>query len=252
MGDTTTLSGKQDFSKAALVGDVLKHRLAEHQRRELARMNRDRKARRDDARDQDDDLAVAQTAVLATTGQIAAFRTELDTYDSAVVEALLENEEALRIARQARDDILMRAYVLPDGRRVFRTEDGQRVFDEHGADVTAEISPEEIDPSLTSWEKFQDADQSVQDLEAERQDLLDFQQRVDDARQRLDEGGLTADDLDEMRAELEADMPDAVRARIDPDAPAPNTPDPTDPAPNGHALDLDAMRQGLAAATSGL
>ncbi|MBB4267911.1 hypothetical protein [Roseospira visakhapatnamensis] len=249
MGEITTCDGKEQFSKAAFIGDALKRRLAEHHRQEQARLHRKRKARREDAREQDDDFAVAQAVILATTEQIAAFSAALDAYDAAVVDALLENEEALNAARQAREEILMQAHVLPDGRRVFRTEDGLHVFDEHGVDVTAEVSPEEIDPSRPTWEKFEEADRSVNDLESERQDLLDFQDRVDEARERLGEGGLTTDDLDDMREALEADMPEAVRIRIDPDAPAPDGPD---PVPKEQSLDLDAMGQDLAALTSGL
>ena len=45
------------------------------------------------------------------------------------------------------------AYLLPDGRRVFKTEDGSRVFDEHSIEVT-DFDPETIEDWRPRREAF--------------------------------------------------------------------------------------------------
>lgn len=51
----------------------------------------------------------------------------------------MENQVFLDAVRERLDVVLSRAHVLEDGRRVFKTEDGSQVFDEHGAEVDAEV-----------------------------------------------------------------------------------------------------------------
>ncbi len=63
-------------------------------------------------------------------------RYELDQYDAAIVDALIDNEHALEEAGKHRDKLEANAFELPDGRKVFKTEDGQRVFNANGAQVS--------------------------------------------------------------------------------------------------------------------
>jgi hypothetical protein len=82
------------------------------------------------------------------------------------------------------------AYVLPDGRHLFNTNDGQRVFGESGA----QLKREELDPGLVGdklpkWEAMKPQLDARHDLEQERGKLLEFQAKVDKARE---ESGRTA------------------------------------------------------------
>ncbi len=87
--------------------------------------------------------------VMATDTELADFNVTLDAYDAATVDALMENEEHLKAVRQELKILLDQAYVLPDGRRVFKTEDGTRVFDEQGVEV------KDIDPdAIEDWRPY--------------------------------------------------------------------------------------------------
>lgn len=90
---------------------------------------------------------------MATPTQVEEFEIKLDSYDEAIVTALMENQELLDAVRNEITAMLSQAYVLEDGRRVFKTEDGTQVFDEFGTEVQAdEVDPLQIDDSLPTWE----------------------------------------------------------------------------------------------------
>lgn len=156
------------------------------------------------------DLVVA---VLASDTAIASFTVKLDSYDAATVEALMENEQQLERVQEQLRIMLDKAYVLPDGRRVFKTEDGARVFDEHGQEVK-DFNPDEIEDWRPRWEVLQELRQSQQDLTDERDQLHEYQNLLDETRERLDDEGLTKDELDELEKRLEDNMPDAVKRKL--------------------------------------
>lgn len=252
MEATVSESWKDVFTRAAM-----------HRRERMERFQQEqerRKQQKEARQDKEDEIAedidfVASTVALATGQQISAFSKRLDAYDTALVEALEANEQALQRSRENVDEMLSRAYELEDGRRVFRTEDGQQVIDEFGAEVGADvIHPDEIDPTRPTWDEFDAAQGEWTGLQQERTELLEFQEQVDAARERLDEDGLTADELDELRTSLEERMPEAVRQRVDPEyAPAPQPAQQPAPAGNaGSGIDLEALRRGVTAATAGL
>ncbi|MVA97967.1 hypothetical protein GN330_12000 [Nitratireductor sp. CAU 1489] len=180
------------------------HQLAEKERRE-------RKEQMEGEAAEFMDFAMA----MITIDEANEFRIELDTYDAATIAALQENERQLIHTREEMDRLLAKAHVLPDGRRVFKTDDGLRVFDEHGEELFGDvIAPGEIDDRRPRWEKFETQWQRLESLEHERTDILDYQQKLDDARERLDEGNLTRGEYEQLREGLKADMPGAVRAQI--------------------------------------
>lgn len=199
------------------------NRLAQQRRHfeldQTEQLERRRKTEAD--RDNDDGLVDLALGFLLTP-EIQRLSLRIDRYQSATVEALQRNEEALAAANARLEALLDNAFVLPDGRRVFRTEDGSRVFDEHGnALAEDEIDPDMIPEGRTTWEDYQTEVEEHERLRQERQDLLDYQDRLDDARERLEEGGLTDDELDDIAEDLEDLMPAAVRDQLrasDPDA----------------------------------
>lgn len=243
-------SWKEEFAQAAALSRSRNYRLEEERHYEQMRRRHEEKIRQDDEREQSDDLdALMQQAMLATQEQITEFRGKLDRYDATVIELLMENEQAQEQTRASIDGMLAQAHTLPDGTRVFATEDGEQVFDEHGAEVTDTVAPEEIDPTRPHWEGYRDAVARGVALESERGELLEFQEQLDETRARLDEEGPTSEDLNEMRNALDAEMPEELRIRLRGSAPA-GEPQPEADRQPDRRPDMTALRQGLSAVGS--
>jgi hypothetical protein len=151
----------------------------------------------------------------ATEAQIASFYECLTHYDTAVVEALMENEHALDETSGKLTEMRAQAYALPDGRKVFATIDGQHVFDEHGAAVGRDtLDPDAIGEGKPCWESFKTQLDARTRLEQERGALLEFQSRADKAREKAGEEGISGKELDAIGAELDQAMPEAVRRKL--------------------------------------
>ncbi|MCB1392913.1 MAG: hypothetical protein KDJ71_06815 [Nitrobacter sp.] len=216
-------SWKEEFALAAAMRreDILF-------REKLERFEKQRQQRREGERER----AEQQTAeildtieiVLATREAVAEFRVQLDEYDTATVGALIENQEAIDAVRARIDAMLEEAHVLPDGRRVFKTKDGTRVFDEYGKEVATKIvDPDAIDERHPTWEAFKAETDAKAKLEEDRQQLFEYQAKLDEARERLDKGEITKDELEELKSGLAEDMPDAAREKLGLDQPRANS-----------------------------
>lgn len=183
--------------------------LTRHNDQERLRRERKAEVREEDA----EALDFAVAAITAT--EIATFHGELALYDTATVTALQENTLALEHVQEKLDPFLGKAHVLPDGRRVFKTEDGLRVFDEYGDELDAQtINPDEIGDDRPYWEKVEPLVMEQKFLMEQRAELFDYQGKLDNARERLDAGDLSREEFDALREDLKADMPNAVRAQI--------------------------------------
>ena len=152
---------------------------------------------------------------MASEMQIQEFEVKLDRYEAVTVAALIENQERLDAVNAQMLALLDQAYVMDDGRRVFRTKDGTQVFDEFGEEVLSD----EIDPAMISdehpyWEDYQPVFSEQQSLMVERDELLAYQQRLDDARDRVADGEISEADLADLDAELADLAPPAVRAQL--------------------------------------
>jgi len=177
-----------------------------------AKDEQERKEKQEERAEKTDlDLATAVEMTIAAEVQIEAFHEKLDKYDEATVRALMENQEALELVREQMGRLLDRAHVLEDGRRVFKTEDGLRVFDEFGTELDREtIDPNTIDDNAPRWEAYQPLMLEEARLEAQRESLIEFQSKLDDARERSSQEDFTVEELESLEAELEADMPPSV------------------------------------------
>lgn len=210
-------SYRQEFAKRAEW-----RRESERRLDQIAQKEKDRKEDREN--DAAHDEALLDTAMIAMAAEtdIADFTAELDAYDAATVEALMENEAQLKAVRQELKILLDQAYVLPDGRRVFKTEDGARVLDEHGIEVK-DVDPDSIEDWRPYWEKYQNPFERKADLVRQREDILEFQKLTDDVDAEIAEarenGGMTRERLDELRQKLADEAPDAVKAKMAKDAP---------------------------------
>lgn len=188
---------------------------AQHQQRWFIKAREDNQRREKAADKLDDDLAaLASEVILATQAQIAAFETKLDKYDEATVQALMENQEKLDAINARIEAMLDQAHVMEDGRRVFRTEDGQQVFDEGGVEVSSnELDPDTINPSAPTWEAFSEVKAEQARLEAERDEIHEYQEKLDAAREQIADGEISEADLEALDAELIDAMPTAVQAQ---------------------------------------
>lgn len=184
-------SWKEEFALAAALKreDMLhRERMAvmqtqSHQRIDEARLRQQRLER---------EVAAIQTA-FAPPAQIAEFKTRLDRYDTKTVEALMYNQQAIDIVQERIDVMLGKAEVLPDGRRVFKTIDGRKVFDQHGQELGADvIDPMSIDDKKPKWEAYRDSKLEKVSLMEERGQLLDYQGKFDNRPRSPDgrDGGL--------------------------------------------------------------
>lgn len=139
------------------------------------------------------------------------FQRELDRLDHASFEALRENEDQLRKAREDLRRIQERAYeiTMPDGTvaRVYR--DGDKVRTETGAAVDPNIvRPEDIGSGFSTWQERVGAQKGVSDLEARREAIQAYRTKLGEAREKHASDGLTVEELDALKAS----RPDDVRA----------------------------------------
>jgi len=160
----------------------------------------------------EEDFEVLTNAItVATNLEVTQFHAKLDKYDTAIVTALMENQEQLDLINLKILQMLEKAYVLEDGRKVFKTQDGTQVFDEHGAELLNEdFDPTLIPDSKPTWEEYSSAVQVRDSLNQERAEILEYQQKVDEARIKSSEEGFTTQELEELDQMLEDEMPKSL------------------------------------------
>lgn len=182
---------------------ALDQREDEHRRREKIKLRKEEEERK------------LEEAIIASTAQLATFNEHLDDYDTATVHALMDNQHALDLVFKQREEMEAGAFRLPDGRMVFKTEDGQRVFDQHGAQLGPEtVHPDAIPDSAPTWEAKLQNKAEADKLLRERDQLHDYQKHLDEAREAAGKDGVTAGALAKMDDDLRRAMPDAVKARL--------------------------------------
>ncbi|WP_299500465.1 hypothetical protein [uncultured Roseobacter sp.] len=154
-------------------------------------------------------------------------------HHNATIEALLENQELLDAVQLRMDHLLSEAYILPDGRRVFKSEDGLRVEDEFGAVVPAsELDPNSIEDYRPSLEVWESAWEERQALNKQREELIAYQNKLDQAQILIDQGGLSDEDFADLDDLMINNVPDAVRSRLPSAEPA-------------HRTDLEVINQDM-------
>ena len=213
------------------------------------------KARRDQERkeelaDQMDDefLSLATDVIMATQAQIKQFNTRLDSYeakidayeanlnayDTAIIKALNENQTKLDEVDKRLNKVEARlqgmrdhAYVIEDGRRVFKFKDGARVIDEFGGNVTRDevdfdlvsghhadtylgdmaIRRNMLDTRAALSEDRNNLYQAQDELDAARDNLAEARGKLHAAREGIENEGLTVGEIEELEADLLDAMP---------------------------------------------
>ncbi len=193
-------------------------------------------------------LSLATEAVIATEVQIQEFEARLDlyetrlkvydarleAYETAVMRALIENGEQLELIEKqmAANDaeiekLLSQAYIHEDGRRLFKSENGSFVIDEHKnhvgkdeVDYDLVVGPTAETYSIKHAEKQNLAERYKIQTE-EGRELLRVQGQLDDAkeksrqfggnldaaRSRIEEGDMTVDEIEGFDADLGSGFP---------------------------------------------
>lgn len=193
---------------------------------EVAARDRDRDRRKDrDAVDNDDTIVELAVFALASQEQLVAFDNRLDAYEAKIIAEMLRNDERLAEIRRQRAEMIEQAYVGPDGRRMFKSEDGLRVFDEFGS----EISPDEVDPKLIPdglvAAEVVLANYAEDGQLIERNGVLaEGLEKTALAKERAHQPGTTSEDLDAILGDVEGDMAiifDGPHSEPQPDVPEP-------------------------------
>ncbi|MEL7444256.1 MAG: hypothetical protein AAGK02_00390 [Pseudomonadota bacterium] len=146
--------------------------------------------------------------------------TRLADHQSAVIRALQENQDKLDASELALDALREQAYVHKDGRRIFKSQDGEWVIDETGLRLSPlEIDPDQIEDFRPSAETWLDALDAHRDLQEERDALIEYQTDLDEAEVLMRRGGLTEAEASELDDLLQG-APTAVRRHLPKSDPA--------------------------------
>ncbi|MFA6965242.1 hypothetical protein [Bosea sp. (in: a-proteobacteria)] len=207
--------------KSARLEFALRAQITSEQRQRLmmemgARLNAERnQAENEKRRREDAEFFAAMEAVLAPAHKIEQFNIKLDRYETATVQALMDNELDTLAVRKEIEVMLLKAHTLEDGRRVFKTEDGMRVFDEHGAELkAADVAPESIADDRPRAESYFERRAEERRLVEERKGLIAYQEKLDLARERTADPSLTENELSALEKELGQSMPDRIRKHV--------------------------------------
>lgn len=194
------------------------------------------------------DDAVATSQTLLTAIMVSGVRPReyqqilerVGLHQNLVIEALQEKQEELDASQGRLDDMLGDAYELEDGRRVFKTEDGLRVFDEHGFELSADtIDPDEIENWRPKAETYFEEVERRNRIVQEQAELLDYQDKLDAAQDKLDQGTLSRDEYNELNDLLNT-APTALRNRLPQDDPAYQAPTPRE---NDTSVDFSGLEE---------
>lgn len=159
-------------------------------------------------------LTIGQAAIEATFEEIAAFDAKLTKYEALTIEEINFLRDRLDALMEERQRLLDNAHVLADGTRVFKTEDGTKVFDQHGNEIGRDVvDPAEIGNDKPSWETWKSVNEEISATDNQLNAAHDFQSKLDDIRERFDRGDITKDELKELESELEKSVPLSLRTR---------------------------------------
>ncbi len=183
------------------------------QREHAEQRQRDERTKRKLEEEQSDFDDLAQV-LMATDDAIAQFRNKLDEYQETVMQRILDLQNKRDQLLTERSALLAGAHVLPDGRRVFRSEDGLTVFDENRNTVSPDlITPSEISDEDTSRKEFLANADKFDAIDKELDEAVTVLEHIDDMQDRLDEGKITASQLDDLKTRLDGLMTESFKQK---------------------------------------
>jgi hypothetical protein len=150
--------------------------------------------------------ATFMRTVMATQERVAEFQKKLDAMQRESYEALIKSEERVREARKELERIRERAYEvpLPDGSKLKVYRDGDQVRDDDDNLVDESIiRAEEIPDSCPTRAERRKGQEVVEKREEEHADRLDNHARIEAAQEALRKDGLTPEEFEEIKEDLE-------------------------------------------------
>ena len=143
---------------------------------------------------------------------------KLDRADRASLAALEDARQRAAEAREALEALHRRAALLPDGRRVYRTQDEAAAYDEDGNRLTGrEMGGVEWRDGQPTWEGEIEQRDRLREAVREVEDIEAYRRHLEEQQERHGEGDLSPDELKELDRSLDAAMPAAVRWRYEAD-----------------------------------
>lgn len=124
-------------------------------------------------------------------------------------------------AAQALEGIRAKALVLEDGRRVYFTEDGSRLFDDDGQEVTDQENIEEArakqerNPNASTHEDQKVKSERIKHLDELEEQVFEKLREMEELRTRMERRELSQEDLDRKSQEIIQGMPPEVREIFD-------------------------------------
>lgn len=197
----------ESFSKGA--NDAANQRVLWHLRQQQENTKKTNPAQQ---REAEAESAADFVVSIINVEQAELLQSEIDIFQEASVAAIMAYDEEIDRVEAEVAQMLSNAHVLEDGRRVFKTEDGLRVFDEHGHELDIDVvNPDQIGNDRPRWERFQETEDRLKQLRLERTEINDFQGKLDQAQERLDRGELTEQEFNKLREDIYNSAPQAVR-----------------------------------------
>ncbi|MCV6575106.1 MAG: hypothetical protein OIF58_05160 [Cohaesibacter sp.] len=167
---------------------------------------------RQERHDQDDNLDILLTVAMATEQEVAVFRARLDDYEERATKHILALQRKLDQEMVEKNAMLDQAYILDDGRRVFKIHDEQRVIDEFGQDVSPDIIvPDEVPNHHPDGKLFIGTLNSLSKTHEALEKTIKFRDRVNEMQDEVDQGKISKDRLQELEQEFEDIMPDILK-----------------------------------------
>ncbi len=128
-----------------------------------------------------------------------------------------EKEDAAR----ALEKIRAKALVLEDGRRVYFTEDGSRLFDDDGQEVTDQENIEEArakqerNPNASTHEDQKVKSERIKHLDELEEQVFEKLREIEELKTRMERRELSQEDLDRETQGIIKGMPPEVREIFD-------------------------------------
>lgn len=124
-------------------------------------------------------------------------------------------------AAQALEEIHAKALVLEDGRRVYFTEDGSKLFDDGGQEVTDQENIEEArakqerNPNASTHEDQKVRSERIKHLDESEEQVFEKLREIEELKTRMERRELSQEDLDRKSQEIIKSMTPEVREIFD-------------------------------------
>ncbi|GAA6210958.1 hypothetical protein NBRC116602_06980 [Hyphomicrobiales bacterium 4NK60-0047b] len=176
--------------------------------------------------ERDEDFDMFMTVVLASQDDIQSFQNILDEYESKATERILDLQNQLDQQLIKQQEMLNNAYVLPDGRRVFKYKNTDKIIDEFGKKVSSDVIDTDFIPDHhPDGETYQSTFDNISKTREQRKEAIEFRDRVNEMQDEIDQGKVSEDRLNDLKSEFDDIMPDSLRPEehVQPEKPSVNT-----------------------------